>query len=160
MLLVSNKKLWTAALPLIVLSLGCNRGPTMVQVRGKVLNKDGSPLKGGIRVVRFQPVEDLKTDGQRVASGEIGKDGSFELFTRRPGDGIMPGTYNVSFTVWKEQHDPVSLIQDKYTSPSTTPFKNVKVDQNRDDMNFEIEPKSETGGTPPVATEAPTQAQH
>src|SRR4051794_34542508 len=109
MLIVVNKKLWTVALPLIVLSLGCNRGPTMVQVRGKVLNKDGSPLKGGVRVVRFQPERDSTIEGLRVASGEIANDGSFELFTKRPGDGVMLGTYNVSFTFWKDPHDPVSL---------------------------------------------------
>src|SRR5690349_9423773 len=73
---------------------GCNKAPSMVQVRGKVLNSDGSPVKGGIREIRFEPARDVPHEGLRTASGTIETDGSYHLFTRKPDDGIMPGTYN------------------------------------------------------------------
>src|SRR5689334_23205472 len=85
----------------LAIGAGCNKGPSMVHVRGTVMNKDGSPLKGGVRVVRFEPASDSEATLRKAASGEIAQDGSFELFTRRPGDGIVTGKYNVTFTVWK-----------------------------------------------------------
>src|SRR5690242_15878419 len=71
---------------------GCNKGSSTAHVSGKVTFADGSPLKGGVRVVRFEPTQDMPTDKRRVASGGIENDGSYELFTRKPGDGIIPGT--------------------------------------------------------------------
>ena len=75
----------------------------------------------------------------------IEADGSYHLFTRKPNDGIMPGTYNVMVSVWKGQHEPVSLIDERYSASATTPFKNVKIDRDRDDLNFEIEAKPGAG---------------
>src|SRR4051812_2075790 len=126
--------------------VGCNKGPSMVHVKGKVSYTDGSPLKGGVRVVRFEPTQDMPAEKRRVASGPIDNDGSYELFTRRPGDGVIPGTYNVTFTVWKGEHEPGSLIDEKYAASSTTPFKNVKVDADRTDFNFQIEPMPAKNG--------------
>jgi hypothetical protein len=48
-------------------------------------------------------------------------------------------------TVWKEQHDPVSLIDDRYSAAGTTPFKNVKIDREQDDLDFRIESKPNCG---------------
>ncbi len=143
---------------LVVTFLSCNGGPTMVQVTGKITNTDGSMLKGGIREVRFEPARDVPQEGLRTASGQIESDGSYHLFTRKPGDGIMPGTYNVMVTVWKEQHDPVSLIDDRYSVAATTPFKNVKIDRNRDDLDFKIEPKSTAGAGAAAMNATPGQA--
>ncbi len=145
---------------LVVTFLSCHGGPTMVQVTGKITNTDGSMLKGGIREVRFEPTRDVPQEGLRTASGQIESDGSYHLFTRKPGDGIMPGTYNVMITVWKEQHDPVSLIDDRYSTAGTTPFKNVKIDRDRNDLDFKIEPKSTAGTGAAATTETTGQAQH
>jgi hypothetical protein len=126
----------------------------MVQVRGKVLHSDGSVVKGGIREIRFEPSRDVPSEGLRTASGTIETDGSYHLFTRKPNDGIMPGTYNVMVSVWKGQHEPVSLIDDRYSASATTPFKDVKIDRDRDDLDFEIEAKQNAGaaGAPTAAT--------
>lgn len=119
--------------------VGCNRGPEVAQVRGKVLYKDGTPLKGGLRTVRFEPAEDSTAEVARVAGSMIAQDGTFELSRRKPGDGVYLGKYNVVFTVWKGTRDPVSLIKEEYTQSATTPF-HVSIEGDRDDLVFEIEP--------------------
>jgi len=126
---------------------GCNRSASMVHVGGKVSYHDGSAPKGGVRIVRFEPVKDAPAEKRRTASGNIAEDGSYELFTRMPGDGVIPGTYNVTFMVWKGEHDRVSLIADKYTASATTPYKDVRVEQDKNDLNFEIEPIPTAGST-------------
>lgn len=132
-------------IPLVALALstivlaGCNRGPRMVQVSGKVLYKDGSVPKGGVRVVRFEPAKETTAVQRRTASGDIGQDGSFQLYTRVPGDGILPGDYAVTFTIWKAPRDPVSYVDEKYTASSTTPY-HVTIEDDTTDLKFEIEP--------------------
>lgn len=135
----------TCCLPLVALALstialaGCNRGPRMVQVSGKVLYKDGSAPKGGVRVIRFEPSKDAPEETRRVASGQIETDGSFHLFTRKPGDGVFPGEYAVTFTLWKGPRDPVSYVDEKFTASSTTPY-HVTIEDDTTDLKFEIEP--------------------
>lgn len=127
-------------LALVFAAAGCSKGPVMVQVRGKVLNKDGSVPKGGIRVVRFEPTQDSTALVRQVASGQIGDDGTYELFSKRPGDGVNIGKYNVTFTFWKGPHEPGSLVLEKYTASATTPYKDILVDHDQDDLNFQVEP--------------------
>lgn len=57
-----------------------------VKVKGTVKFANGEPLPGG--VVNF-------TDGQNNYRGEIQTDGTFEMRTFKPGDGIPKGTYQV-----------------------------------------------------------------
>lgn len=57
-----------------------------VKVKGTVKFANGEPLPGG--VVNF-------TDGQKNYRGEIQTDGTFEMRTFKPGDGIPKGTYQV-----------------------------------------------------------------
>jgi len=149
-----KRVLLPVALACIVSVVGCNKGPTMVQVQGKVAYKDGSALRGGVRVVRFEPSKDSTAEVRRLASGEIEKDGSFKLFTRRPGDGVFPGKYNVTFTVWKGSHEPTSFILDKYTTSATTPY-HVTIDRDQDDLKFELEPTPAAVGHQPATTESP-----
>jgi hypothetical protein len=118
---------------------GCNRRPAMAQAKGKVLFKDGTVPQGGVRVVRFEPATDTTAEVRKAAQGDILGDGSFEMYTRKPGDGVFVGKYSVTFTVWKGPRDRVSLIDEKYTTSATTPYK-VTVDDDVDDLKFEIEP--------------------
>jgi hypothetical protein len=118
---------------------GCNRGPAMYQVRGKVLYKDGSVPKGGVAVVRLQPSASSTAEIRKGASSAIGPDGSFEMCTRMPGDGVYEGDYDVTFAVLKGPMDPTPLIPVKYMSPESSGY-NVKVDDDIDDLKFEIEP--------------------
>jgi hypothetical protein len=130
---------WLISLAVVCMAVlsGCDRGPAVAQVSGKVLYKDGSVPKGGVRVVRFEPI--TAEEVRKGASGTIGPDGSFEMYTRKPGDGVFLGEYAVTFAVWKGPRDPTSLIDEKYTMSTTTPYK-VKIDGDKTDLEFEIEP--------------------
>ena len=72
---------------------GCGSGsvvpPTLIPVKGKVTYK-GQPVTKGI--VRFEP------DGGfgRMATGELKSDGTFELSTLKPGDGVVAGEHRVT----------------------------------------------------------------
>jgi hypothetical protein len=158
------KRLWSCpalmfALLLLVVALGCNSRPT-AQVKGKVLLKDGSVPKGGVRVIRFEPTPDTTATIRKTASSEISDDGSFDLYTRKPGDGVIIGKYAVTFTVWRGPRDRVSLIDAKYTTSATTPYT-YTVESDVDDLKFEIEPIKAGAGagassnTPPVEAENP-----
>jgi hypothetical protein len=144
--------LWCVAVLAVSVIAGCSKGPTFVHASGKVLYRNGSTIKGGVREIRFEPSRDIPSQGLRTAAGQIGEDGTFQLFTRRT-DGIMPGTYNVEVSVWKGTHEPISLIDEKYSASATTPFKNVKIEHDQDDLKFEIDPLP-TAKTAPYAAEA------
>jgi hypothetical protein len=101
--------------------------------------KDNSLQSAGIRMVRLEPTADTNATVRKGASGTIKEDGSFELYTRRPGDGVYLGKYAVTFAFYRGAMDQRPLIPAKYTSATTTPYQ-VVIDHNRDDLNFEIEP--------------------
>jgi hypothetical protein len=117
---------------------GCYRGPATAQVSGKVVYKDGSAPKAGVRTVRFEPAPDTTAEIRKGAAGQIEDDGSFVMFTRKPGDGVYHGKYDVTFAVWKGPMDPTPLIPDKYADATTTPY-HVTIDGDRSDLVFEIE---------------------
>jgi hypothetical protein len=119
--------------------VGCGKSLPVAQVGGKINLKDSSLQKAGIRMVRLEPTADTNANVRKGASGTIKEDGSFELYTRRPGDGVYLGKYAVTFAFYRGAMDQKSLIPAKYTSAATTPYQ-VVVDQDRNDLNFEIEP--------------------
>jgi hypothetical protein len=59
-------------------------------VRGTVTFEDGTPVSAGLVVFETQ-------DGKHgvMARGRIQGDGSYQLSTERPGDGVPPGKYRV-----------------------------------------------------------------
>jgi hypothetical protein len=126
-----------ALAPLI--AIGCGGRPDAAQVSGKVLMKDGSAPQGGVRVVQFQPAKDTTAEIRKAASGEIQDDGSFVAYTRKPGDGVFLGKYDVTFSVWKGPMDSTSLIDPKFSRASTTPY-HITVEDDIDDLKFELEP--------------------
>lgn len=125
--------------PGLLCLVGCHRGPAMAQVRGKVLYKDGSVPKGGVRTVRFEPTIDTTAEIRKGATGQIESDGSFQMSTRKVGDGVYLGKYAVTFAIWKGPRDPTSLVAEKYTNSATTPYT-VTVDDDKVDLNFVLEP--------------------
>lgn len=120
---------------------GCNRGPAMYQVGGKLLYKDGS-VPRGLGSVHFEPTSESTAKIKKVATGIIGKDGDFEMMTRKPGDGVYEGDYMVTISIVKGATDPTLLSREEYRSAKTTPFPPIKVDRNISDLKFEIEPLS------------------
>src|SRR5437762_1657992 len=86
---------WMAALD------GCG-GKQMYHASGKVTYKDGSVPKGILAVVTFIPTGDSSATVRKGASGAIGPDGSFEMVTRMPGDGVNRGEYGVTFRILRD----------------------------------------------------------
>lgn len=105
---------------------------------GTVRFSDGSPIAGGVKVVRFEPLKTSENDVRRPAFSHIGEDGSFTMMTRQSGDGVEAGQYAVTFTVLNNQQTAKSLIPSKYNVPRTTPFQ-VAVDIDKSDWLFELE---------------------
>ena len=126
-----------SALPLLF-AAGCNRGPAMYEVKGTVRYADGTVPRGGVAVVRLQPTEGSTAEIRKGATGAIGPDGSFELYTRVPGDGVYEGEYYVTFNIIKGPMDPTPLIPVKYMNRNTSGFK-VTVDGNKSDLKFQLE---------------------
>jgi hypothetical protein len=81
-------------LTLFAASCGCQRGPQLVPVSGKV-HYNGRPLEFGS--VTFQPAS-----GQ-PAQGDIQPDGSFTLSTYRPNDGAVVGLHKVRIACYESQ---------------------------------------------------------
>lgn len=123
---------------------GCN-SKSMVPVRGKVTYKDGTVPAGGVAVVNFTPADDSTAQVRKGATGSINSDGSFEMMTRMPGDGVYPGSYNVAFVVQRSAMDATtSQILPKYNNPKTSGYT-VTIDAAKSDLSFEIEPKAGSG---------------
>jgi hypothetical protein len=88
---------WPSWLLLIAALVGCGeredwapviRDPAF-PVRGKVIMPGGKPLTSGR--IEFIPVKEPGL----MAYATIAPDGTFQLRTREPGDGAIPGTYKV-----------------------------------------------------------------
>ncbi len=125
-------------LPFIALLTGCG-SKQMYHVSGKVAYKDGSVPKGAVAVVLFAPAEDSTAEIRKGASGSIEPDGSFEMVTRMPGDGVNRGNYGVTFRVIADtDHPNSSLVAAKYTTPTSPQFK-VTVDRDISDLDYVIE---------------------
>lgn len=70
----------------LVAIVGCGGG--LAPVRGKVTLPDGKPAAGS------QVVFESQQDGKHIsARGDVHEDGSYELSTFKPGDGVPPGKY-------------------------------------------------------------------
>ncbi len=92
---------------LILTAAGCGGKGSLSKVSG-VVTLDGVPLSGA--TVSFVPV-----DGKgRVASGQSGSDGSFELTTFRTDDGAYSGDYRVVVVVEEPNYtDPHTLTDEQ-----------------------------------------------
>ena len=108
------------------------------QVSGRAQYKDGSPITGATRVIRLEPTADTTAEIRKAAGTTITADGSFELFTRKPGDGVIPGKYAVTFTVLDKPMGGKSLIPAKFTNPINTPFE-IVVDGDKTELLYELD---------------------
>jgi hypothetical protein len=117
--------------------IGCG-SKDAYQVSGRAQYKDGSPITGGFRVIRLEPGKNSTAKIRKGASGMIAEDGTFELFTRKPGDGVYAGEYVVTFSVLTKSLGGTSLIPAYYTHPESTPF-NIVVDDDKEGLVFELD---------------------
>jgi len=100
--------------------------------------KDGTPITGGVRVVHFEPTQSTTAKIRKAATGEIATDGTFEMFTRKPGDGVIPGKYAVTFVIMDKPMGGKMLIPQKYVDAAETPFE-INVDGNKSGLVYELE---------------------
>jgi hypothetical protein len=117
---------------------GCGNGKQVAQVRGKVVFKNGSMPKAGIRMVRLEPAADTSATIRKGATGSINDDGTFDIYTLRPGDGVYLGKYAVTFTFLKSFKEQQQMIAKKYTVAATTPY-HLTVERNTDDLVYELQ---------------------
>ena len=75
---------------------------------------------------------------RKPATGQIQDDGSFEMLTLKPGDGVFVGEYTVAFSILTKPMNGDWLIKEEYRRAETTPFT-VTIDRRRADLLFEIE---------------------
>ncbi len=93
---------------------GCNRGPAMAPVSGKVTYK-GQPLKHGN--VLFQP------SVGPPAKGEIGPDGSYTLSTYKKNDGAVLGKHRVQVICVDPRAKPANPDEETPSAKSLIPEK-------------------------------------
>jgi hypothetical protein len=128
---------WAIVALTAVACIGCGSGKPVAQVRGRVVCKNGELPKSSIRQIRFEPTTESKAAVRKGATGAINDDGTFEVYTRRPGDGVHLGEYAVTFAFYKSAMDHQSPIAPELTSSLTTPYR-VTVEDDVDDLEFEV----------------------
>jgi hypothetical protein len=120
---------------------GCSStGLGMTAVSGTV-TLDGKPVGPG--TVAFAP-----TDGSgNTATGNVDQSGRFEMSVRKPGDGVLPGSYKVAVTIVdKPAHGdekgnlipPTYLSPDKYMNPETSGFTITVEKDKSQSVKFEM----------------------
>lgn len=110
----------------------------MSNVSGTVLYKDGTVPTGAVCLVSFLPTDESTAEVRKGASGVINPDGTFDMWTRMPGDGVFHGEYGVRFAVQQSTTNLTSSLLPKYTNVKTSGYT-ITVDGNIDDLKFEIE---------------------
>jgi hypothetical protein len=118
---------FTGWLTVVALSFGCAKLPEgHARASGEITFKDGRRLTGVVGVVRFDP-EELYSGGSRGASiAALNSDGTFDLMTRTPGDGVPIGDYRVVLVVRNADDTPADAVHFDYKHFETTPWR-VKV---------------------------------
>jgi hypothetical protein len=102
--------LFIFVLPLI-LTCGCGQP----KVTGTVKFDDGTPLTSGGVTFTQLPYQ---------ATGAIKSNGSYEMFELKSGDGVRPGTYQVTVSATtgggSDGEPLVHLVDPKFENPSTS----------------------------------------
>jgi hypothetical protein len=103
---------WLVPAALVVCSYGCS-GANRANVTGKVVRADGVPLVGATVVARSD-------ETGKSARGITNANGSYELSTVEPGDGVVPGEYSVMVIENRGRPDNMKppTISDKFADPS------------------------------------------
>jgi hypothetical protein len=103
---------FTVSLFVLLLFSGCGN---YVQFGGTVTDSDGKPYTKGYVIFTNDKVQ---------SRGKLQSDGKYKLESRKHGDGLAPGKYQIYITGHKR--DPtggqnlVSDIDEKYETPSTS----------------------------------------
>lgn len=109
--------------------VGCGPSENMGAVNGTVKYEDGSPVAGG--EVSLHPIDDPMIPSP---IGYIQPDGSFTLFTEKPGDGARVGAYHVAVAPPPDDYGP------KHPRPIAPKFANPETSG----IDFEVKPGANT----------------
>lgn len=135
----------TAALAasLVVTLAGCgNNLPQTVRVTGRVTFDGQPPPAAGI--VYFLPVEAAPGFSSRPATGDFGPDGAFRATSFEPGDGLMPGRYQMHVECWETPPNmdgrPVkSHVPQKYQTAEASGFEvEITTDMRSKELNLDV----------------------
>ena len=123
----------------VIAFAGCGGG---VQLHGTVTFDDGSPVDTG--TVCF-----VSSGSSGMARGDLQSDGTYILSTNKPGDGVLPGTYNV-YLINTEKVEQIPLggsgdftektsqtVNAKYTSSNSG--ITCTVDRSTKTFDFQVE---------------------
>src|SRR5437773_3844217 len=137
---MSPSSYWLSMLISLGMLLGGCNTLGYYPVSGRVTDTSGQPIAGlaGSQIV---------FNGATSSVGEIKEDGSFQLFTERPGDGVPPGDYEVC--ILRRYLDPErpapQAIDGKYEKPETSGLK-AKVEKKKNVFDFQVVPVGRRGG--------------
>jgi len=118
----------------LVLSGGCSSAG-YYPVQGKVVDAAGQPIPG----LEGSEIVFTLVGGQTSSIAPIEDDGSFHLYTDKPGDGAPPGEYQVYIPrrrIDAERAAP-QVIDAKYEKPETSGLQ-ATVDKKRNTLEFKV----------------------
>ncbi|MBN1393698.1 MAG: hypothetical protein JW959_01520 [Pirellulales bacterium] len=116
--------LLTPAVLCLMLAAGCEHGPEVVPVEGRITYGGGPWPKPG--VVYFLPVESAAGSSLRPAWAKFDTNGRFFATSFREGDGLVPGKYLASVECWEKPPSmsdptpPVNLVPERFRSAQTS----------------------------------------
>lgn len=123
----------------------CGCGPKMpdtIPVSGKVTCGGKEWPNPGM--LYFAPKENSKGLLRRPATAKFAVDGTFEVTSFKPGDGLVQGTYIVTIECWKktpsmQKPTGISAVPMKYQNQSTSDFI-IDVDMTKPsiEINFDL----------------------
>jgi hypothetical protein len=118
----------------VLLSLAGCGGPRLYPVHGKVTWENGTEareLAGGMVICE-------SADGQVGARGDIEQDGSFQLSTYKPADGVLPGKYRVAVVEYSPKEPPPPPIIDRTFSRVEASGLEINVERTKNDVTLKV----------------------
>ena len=102
---------------------GCGGSPS-VQEELKGLHPVKGTIKSNVGSVAGMTIHMFPNSAEaRESSGEVKADGTFELFSRKPGDGASDGDYKIYFSKPIGGGKAKGSFPEKFLSPDTTDAK-------------------------------------
>lgn len=120
--------------------LGCGEDRGLVPVRGRI-TFDGAEMPGK-GYLRFVPLEVAAGYTRRAGLGQFEVDGTYQVKSFQPGDGLFPGKYAVFPFCWEVEPNmngqpEKSYLPDKYADPEQSQFL-LTVEEGQGPIEFDI----------------------
>lgn len=116
-----------AFLPIALTSCGSSDPFAYVEVSGKVIYDDGTPIPADSIRLTFVPQSealDEKTHARPGVAEVNVADGTFSVVTsRKHGDGIVPGKHKVTVVALDATQTPTDAIPSEYATAANTPLE-------------------------------------